>query len=100
MEEAIRRRDSLIARQMAAEAQKEVQGVSPAFDKLEQSFAKFEHMERKVESMEAEAAAVVAVSGLRRELDKEYEQAMREAEVESELVALKLKMQKKSEDQN
>lgn len=100
MEEAIRRRDSLIARQLAAEAQKEVQGVAPAFDKLARSFAKFDHMERKVESMEAEAAAVAAVSGLHRELDKEYEQVMREAEVESELAALKLKMQKKTEDPN
>ncbi|MCR9296283.1 MAG: PspA/IM30 family protein [bacterium] len=98
LEEAIRRRDSLIARQMAAEAQKEVQGIAPAFDKLERSFSKFDRMERKVESMEAEAAAVAAVSGLHRELDKEYEQALKEAEVDSELAALKLKMQKKSED--
>jgi phage shock protein A len=93
LEEAIRRRDSLIARQMAAEAQKEVQGVAPAFDKIERSFSKFDRMERRVETMEAEAAAAAAVSSLSRDLDKEYEQAQRAAEVESDLAALKLKKQ-------
>jgi phage shock protein A len=98
LDEAIRRRDSLIARQLAAEAQKEVQSVSPAFGQIERSFAKFDRMERRVEAMEAEAAASAAISDLSRDLDDEFHQAQRDVEVESELAALKLKVQSQQGD--
>ncbi len=98
LDEAIRRRDSLIARQMAAEAQKEVQSVAPAFGKIQRSFTKFDRMERRVEAMEAEAAAAAALSDLSRDLDTEFDQAQKNAEVESELAALKVKVQKQQSE--
>lgn len=101
LEEAIRRRDSLIARQMAAEAQKQVQGVGPAMDRIERNLSKFDRMERRVEDLEAEAAAAAQVASFARDLDREYLQAQGEAEVESELGALKLQVQnaKKAADE-
>lgn len=98
LEEAIRRRDSLIARQMAAEAQKQVQGVGPAMERIERNLSKFDRMERRVEDLEAEAAAAAQVANFRLELDRELLQAEQEAEVESDLAALKLQVQQAKAD--
>jgi len=89
LDEAIRRRDSLVARQMAAEAQREVQGIAPSLNRLQRSFDKFDRMERRIEDMEAEAAALSELSGASLELDREVERKSRDAEVELELVLLK-----------
>ncbi len=89
LDEAIRRRDSLIARQMAAEASREVQGVAPTMNRVQRNFDKFDRMERKIEGMEAEAAAYAELSDLSTDLDREVERAQRDAEVEMELAALK-----------
>ncbi len=89
LDEAIRRRDSLIARQMAAEARREVQGVAPTMNRVQRSFDKFNRMEQKIEGMEAEAAAYAELSDLSTDLDREVEQSQRDAEVEIELAALK-----------
>lgn len=89
LDEAIRRRDGLIARQMAAEAQKEVQSVAPNLHRAQRSFDKFDRMERRVEDMEAEAAAVAELTDLGCELDREIEQKTRDAEVDLELAVLK-----------
>ncbi len=89
LDEAIRRRDSLIARQMAAEARQEVQGVAPTMNRVQRSFDKFDRMEQKIEGMEAEAAAYAELSELSTDLDREVEQSQRDAEVEIELAALK-----------
>ncbi len=89
LDEAIRRRDSLIARQMAAEARREVQGVAPTMNRVQRNFDKFDRMERKIEGMEAEAAAYTELSDLSTDLDREVERAQRDAEVEMELAALK-----------
>ena len=89
LDEAVRRRDSLIARQMAAEAQREVQSVAPSFNRAQRSFDKFDRMERRVEDMEAEAAAVAELTDLGSELDREVERKTRDAEVELELAVLK-----------
>ena len=91
LEEATRRRDSLVARQMAAEAQREVQSIAPSMHQAQRSFAKFDRMEQKIEDMEAEAAAVAELSETSRELDREVEEKQQDAEVESELAALKKK---------
>ena len=99
LEEAIRRRDSLVARQMAAEAQKEVQSVAPSMNRAQRSFAKFDRMERRVEDMEAEAAAMVELSDMSVELDREVEQKQQDAEVELELAALKKKAEAKQDPQ-
>ena len=97
VEDARRKRDALIARQLAAEAQKEVASIAPAMAKAQQSFSKFDRMERKVEQMEAEAAAIVDLSDTKRELDREVAHSERQAEVTSELAALKKKAREKKE---
>lgn len=89
LSESIRRRDSLVARQMAAEAQREVQSIAPSMNQVQQSFDKFDRMERRVEDIEAEAAAFSELADLSGELDREVEQKSRDAEVELELAALK-----------
>lgn len=98
LDEAIRRRDSLVARQMAAEAQKEVQSVAPSMNRVQRSFDKFDRMERRVEDMEAEAAAVAELNDVSSELDREVEQKSRDAEVEFELAALKQQATSKQAD--
>jgi phage shock protein A len=89
LDEAIRRRDSLIARQMAAEACRDVQGVAPTMNRVQRNFDKFDRMERKIEGMEAEAAAYAELSDISSDLDREVERSQRDAEVEMELAALK-----------
>lgn len=93
LDEAIRRRDGLIARQMAAEAQKEVQSVAPNLHRAQRSFDKFDRMERRVEDMEAEAAAVAELTELGCEIDREIEQKTRDAEVDLELAVLKKQLE-------
>ena len=95
VEEARRRRDALIARQMAAEAQKEVASVAPAMSKAQRSFSKFDRMESKVEQIEAEALALAELSDHSSDLNREVEKSQRDAEVDAELAALKAKMQAK-----
>ena len=89
LDEAIRRRDSLIARQMAAEACRDVQGVAPTMNRVQRNFDKFDRMERKIEGMEAEAAAYAELSDLSSDLARDVERSQRDAEVEMELAALK-----------
>jgi phage shock protein A len=74
LSEAIRRRDSLIARQMAAEAQQEMQRIAPAMTRVQSSFDKFARMERRIEDMEAEAAAMAELADISSDLGREVEQ--------------------------
>lgn len=92
LEDAIRRRDTLIARQMAAEAQKDVQQVGPSINQVQRSFDKFDRMERRVEEIEAEAAAVAELNDYSSDLDREVEVRANEAAVDIELEALKRKI--------
>ena len=93
--EAIRRRDNLIARQMAAEAQQEMRRIAPAMNRVQTSFDKFARMERRVEDMEAEAAALAELANVSSDLGHEVEQQAKNAEVEIELAALKLQVASK-----
>lgn len=97
VDEARRKRDSLIARQALAEAQKEVAGTAPAMEKAQRSFSKFDRMESKIEQMEAEAVAMAELTDTSRALDREVEKSERDAEVDAELAALKEKARKKQE---
>lgn len=97
LDEAIRRRDGLVARQMAAEAQKEVQSIAPSFDRANRSFAKFDRMERRVEDMEAEAAAVSELSNLTEDPQREVDLKLQDAAVELELAVLKKQAASKAE---
>jgi phage shock protein A len=89
LEEARRKRDVLIARKLAAEAQKEVASVAPAMSRAQRSFSKFDRMESKIERMEAEAKAVLELSNDSSELNRELESREQAAEVDAELAALK-----------
>jgi phage shock protein A len=97
VEDARRRRDALIARQLAAQAQKEVASIAPAMSKAQQSFAKFDRMEQKVEQIEAEAQALVELSDTDRDLTKEVEHSLRQAEIDVEMAALKEQARRKKE---
>ena len=92
VDEACRRRDALIARQLAAEAQRHVATIGPSMSKAQRSFSKFDRMERKVEQLEGEALALVELSDANRDLEEEIERSERSAEVEAELDALKERM--------
>jgi len=92
VDEAYRRRDSRIARQLAAEAQRDVATIGPSMSKAQRSFSKFDRMERKVEQLEGEALALVEISDVDRDLEEEIERSENSAEVEAELEALKEKM--------
>ena len=97
LDEAIRRRDGLVARQMAAEAQKEVQSIAPSFDRANRSFAKFDRMERRVEDMEAEAAAVSELSAMTDDPQREVDMKLQDAAVELELAVMKKQAASKAE---
>jgi phage shock protein A len=97
VDDARRRRDALIARQLAAQAQKEVASIAPAMSKAQQSFAKFDRMEQKVEQIEAEAQALVELSDTDRDLTKEVEHSLRQAEIDVEMAALKEQARRKKE---
>lgn len=97
VEDARRRRDALIARQLAAQAQKEVASIAPAMSKAQQSFAKFDRMEQKVEQIEAEAQALVELSDTDRDLTKEVEHSLHQAEIDVEMAALKEQARRKKE---
>jgi phage shock protein A len=94
LEEARRKRDVLVARKLAAEAQKEVASVAPAMSKAQRSYAKFDRMESKIEQMEAEAKAILELSEEQRSLDREVVDRERAAEVDAELAALKMEARK------
>lgn len=95
LSEAIRRRDSLIARQMAAEAQQELQRIAPAMNRVQSSFDKFTRMEQRIEDMEAEAAAMAELADISGDLGREVVQQTKNAEVELELAALKIQFASK-----
>ena len=97
VDDARRKRDALIARQLAAEAQKEVASIAPAMSKAHESFGKFDRMERKVEQMEAEAAAIGDLSDTTRDLENEVLNSERQAEGDVELAELKEKARLKKE---
>ncbi len=94
VDEACRRRDALIARQLAAEAQRDVAAIAPSMSRAQRSFSKFDRMERKVEQIEGEALALAELSDADRDLKEEIEKSERDADVEAEFEALKEKMAK------
>lgn len=92
LDETRRRRDVLIARQQAAAAQRDVASMGPGLSRIQESFGKFDRMERRVEQMEAEASALAELSTERRNLERELATVERNVEVEIELSAMKEKL--------
>jgi phage shock protein A len=95
-DEARRRRDTLVARQMAAEAQKQMATLGPSMSRAQRSFSKFDQMERKIEAMESEAQALAELSRPDDDLDGQLARLEREASVDAELEALKAQIEKKA----
>jgi phage shock protein A len=59
---------------------------------VQRSFSKFDQMERKIESLEAEAQAMAELSYPADELHEDLERETREQAVDSALAALKAQM--------
>ena len=91
-DEARRKRDTLIARKMAAEAQQQMATLGPSMSRVQRSFSKFDQMERKIESLEAEAQAMAELSYPEDDLQEGLERQGREQAVDSELAALKARL--------
>ena len=96
LEEARRKRDVLVARKLAAEAQKDVASVAPAMSKAQRSFSKFDRMESKIEQMEAEARRSGAL-GRTAKSGQGNCRSRAAAEVDAELAALKAEADKKKD---
>ena len=82
------RKDTLKARAQAAQAQKQLEGAVSGMS-MDSSMAAFERMEEKVESLEAETAAVAELAG--DNLESRFE-AMEQSDVDHDLAALKASM--------
>lgn len=89
LEEARRKRGTLVARQRAAEAR----GTFAAFDAGIAAQASFSRMEDKVAEMEACTAALDELSDDRSRLERDFLEMEVRVEVEDELAALKKKVQ-------
>ncbi len=89
IDEARRKKEVLIARQKRAEAQKKIQEVMIGMSDTS-AFDNFARMERKVEEMEAQAAAAVELST--NTLEDKFKALESDAGVEAELEALKAKL--------
>ena len=81
-------KDTLKARAQAAQAQKQLEGAVNSIN-TDSAMAAFERMEEKVESLEAETAAVAELAG--DNLETRFE-AMESSDVDKELAALKASM--------
>ena len=92
LEEAKRKRSTLIARQRAAEARQHLNGTLRKFDESIDAQRRFDHMEDRVAEMEARTAAVEELEDDTSALEKEFLQLEVDQEVEAELASLKIKV--------
>ena len=96
LEEARTRQGTLVARHQAAQARKKLaQSISGLGTDAFSSFERFEH---RIESAEAEAEAHTEIAGEMADIEKEMQQLESDEGVETELAALKAKLNK--EDKN
>ncbi|MGH8564616.1 MAG: PspA/IM30 family protein [Gammaproteobacteria bacterium] len=93
LEEARRKRGTLVARQRAAEAREHMDNTFAAFDAGIAAQASFSRMEDKVAEMEARTAALDELSDDRSRLERDFLEMEVRVEVEDELAALKKKVQ-------
>ncbi len=97
LEEAKRKRGTLVARQRAAEAREQMGRVTDHFQAGLEAHKSFTRMEDKVADMEARAQAVAELQEAGSNLERELKALEVDSEVEAELAALKHKVQ--SQDQ-
>ncbi len=93
LEEARRKRSTLLARQRAAEARQQIDHTLTAFDAGIAARANFGRMEDKVAEMEARSAAYDELSDDASPIEREFLEMEVQAEVEAELAELKRKLQ-------
>ncbi len=92
LEEARRKRSTLVARQRAAEARQHMDKTLANFQTGLDAQANFARMEDKVTEMEARAEAAAELNGDASQLEKDFLAMEVEQEVEDELAALKRKV--------
>lgn len=93
LEEAKRKRGTLVARQRAAEAREQMGRVTDRFQTGLEAHKNFTRMEDKVTEMEARAQAVAELNQDASALEREFKAMEIDSEVEAELAALKRKVQ-------
>ena len=97
LEETKRKRSTLLARQRATEARQQMDSTMDTFRAGLDAQARFDRMEDKVEEMEARVEAMDELNNDMSALEKEFLHLEADADVETELNDLKMKMQKKVE---
>lgn len=97
LEEARRKKGTLVARQRAAQAREHMERVSDHFQAGLEAQKSFTRMEDKVAEIEARSAAISEVNRDAGSLDREIAAMEVDTEVEAELEALKSRLQPKSE---
>lgn len=98
LEEARRKRSTLVARQRAAEARQHMDKTLANFQTGLDAQANFARMEDKVTEMEARAEAAAELNGDASQLEKDFLAMEVEQEVEDELAALKRKVARQQTD--
>jgi phage shock protein A len=94
LEEARRKRSSLVARQRAAEARQYMDSTLSHFQDGLNAHANFARMEDRVTEIEARAEATAEVTSSASQVEKEFLDMEVKREVENELAALKKKVTK------
>ena len=97
LEEAKRKRGTLVARQRAAQARQHMEQTKVTFDNGLATESNFARMEDKVSEIEAQAEAIVEVNSGSAGLEREFQDMELQAEVDAELAALKNKLKDKED---
>ena len=93
---AKRKQSALLARQRAAEAQQKIHKSISSAKHAPDPFGKFERMQDKISSMEAEAEAYTEMSMEKSAVEVEFEKLEAKDDLDAELKELKKKVGKKS----
>ncbi len=96
LEEAKRKRTTLMARQRAAEAQQQMGKTLDTFQTGLDAQTKFSRMEDKVSEMESRTEAMAELHNDSSPLEKEFLALEMDQDIEAELVAMRLKIKDKS----
>ncbi len=93
LEEAKRKRGTLVARQRAVEANDQMRETSNKFKTGLDAHTNFDRMEDKVAEMEARSEALSELDHDSNSIEKEFQAMEEDNEVEDELAALKKKLE-------
>lgn len=93
LDEAKRKKSTLVARQRAAEASQHMERTSTAFENGLRTYDNFGRMEERVAEIEARTEAITELNRDSSDLEREFLDMEADTEVEAELAALKAKVQ-------